>query len=297
MSPIDLDTHALARWTGPLGLPDFARIGDDDFAPVFDLAMQRHAEEIEAIAGNPEAPTIDNTLAALELAGEALDRVSSIFWCLAGAHTNEAIQALERDLSPKLSRHFSAISMNERLFARLDALHARRDALGLDPATLRLLERTWKGFVKSGARLDEAGKKRLAEVNEELSALGTAFGQNLLADESGWALFLGEEDLAGIPGFLENRPELYSRGDADSEEWRAFTSAWWNEHGDTPVKVGDLQRLAEETLLSWLETLKDGASDKTVRTKLGKAIASRRDTRFDTLFVRQASAEPEPSAR
>ena len=112
-----------------------------------------------------------------------LDRVSSIFWCRAGANTNDTIQALERDISPKMSRHFSAISMNEKLFARIDDLYQRRDSLGLDAETMRVLEKTWKGFVRSGAKLDAEGKKRLATINEELSSLGTSFGQNVLADE------------------------------------------------------------------------------------------------------------------
>ncbi len=199
----DAFNHALTQWNGPLGLPDFRRIADKDFGPVFDAALAAHATEIEAIAGDVQAPTIDNTLAALELAGQPLDRVSSIFWCRAGAHTNKDIQALERDISPKMARHFSAISMNEKLFARIDALYQKRASLNLDAETLRVLEKTWKRFVRSGAKLDAAGKKRLAAVNEELSSLGTKFGQNVLADESDWALFLDAADLAGLPDFVK----------------------------------------------------------------------------------------------
>lgn len=201
---VDLAIHPLTAWQGPLGLPDFTRIGDDDFAPAFDAALKEHEAEIEAIAGNKDAPTIDNTLQALELGGEALDRVSSIFWCRAGAHTNDTFQALERDISPKMSRHFSAISMNERLFARIDDLYQRRKSLKLDAETLRVLEKTWKGFVRSGAKLSADGKKRLAKINEELSSLGTNFGQNVLADERDWALFLDAVDLAGLPDFLKS---------------------------------------------------------------------------------------------
>ncbi|MGC4034128.1 MAG: hypothetical protein QM754_20805 [Tepidisphaeraceae bacterium] len=130
---VDLAAHPLTAWQGPLGLPDFAIIGDDQFGPVFDAALKAHAAEIDAIAGNGEAPTVENTLAALELAGDALDHVSSIFWCRAGAHTNDTIQALERDMSPKMSRHFSAISMNEKLFARIDDLYQRRDSAEARP--------------------------------------------------------------------------------------------------------------------------------------------------------------------
>ena len=199
---IDLATHPLTHWTGPLGLPDFSSVAEDDFGSVFDAALAAHRAEIDAIAANPEKPTIENTLAALELSGRPLDRVSSVFWCRAGAHTNDAIQALEREIAPKMARHSSAISMNAALFARIDALHERRHALGLDAETLRVLEQTWKNFVRAGAKLDEAGKARLAAVNEELASLGARFGQNVLADEKEWALFLDGDDVAGLPEFL-----------------------------------------------------------------------------------------------
>jgi peptidyl-dipeptidase Dcp len=196
--------HPLTDWTAALGLPDFAKIKDDDFAGAFDSALKQHAGEIDAIAKSRDKPTIENTLAAIELSGEALERVSSIFWCRAGAHTNEAIQALERDISPKLARHWSAISMNPALFARIDELYRNRADLGLDAETLRVLEKTWKNFVRAGAKLDEAGKKRLATINEELASLGAKFSQNVLADEKDWVLLLNEGDLAGIPDFLKS---------------------------------------------------------------------------------------------
>ncbi len=199
---IDLARHPLTRWTGPLGLADFGSLSDADFMPVFDAALAAHAAEIDAIASDPETPTIRNTLVALELSGEPLARVSAIFWCLAGAHTNGAIQAVEREISPKMSRHYSAISMNPALFARIDALYSGRDRLALDGETLRVLEKTWKGFVRSGARLDPAGKERLAAISAELAGLGTTFGQNVLADERDWAHFLDEADLAGLPAFV-----------------------------------------------------------------------------------------------
>ena len=201
---VDLAIHPLTNWQGPLGLPDFTKIGDEDFGPVFDAALKAHEAEINGITANTEQATIENTLQALELAGEALDRVSSIFWCRAGAHTNDTIQAMEREVAPKMSRHFSAISMNEKLFARIDDLYQRRDGLQLDAETLRVLERTWKGFVRSGAKLDADGKQRLATINEQLSSLGTTFGQNVLADEREWALFLDGADLAGLPDFLKS---------------------------------------------------------------------------------------------
>lgn len=201
---IDLTSHPLTRWRGPLGMPDFTEIRDDQFGRVFDAAIAAHQAEIDAIAASAEPATIENTLAALELAGAPLDRVSAIFWCLAGAHTNDTIQALEREIAPKMARHYSGISMNAALFSRIDALYQDRATLKLDAETLRVLKQTWKSFVRSGARLDAEGKERLAAINEELAGLGARFGQNVLADERDWALFLDEGDLAGLPDFLRS---------------------------------------------------------------------------------------------
>ena len=201
---VDLARHPLTAWTGPLDLPDFTKVSAQDFSAVFDAALSDHRREIDLIATNFDSATVENTLAALELAGDALDRVSAIFWCIAGAHTNDAIQAIERETAPKMARHASAISLDARLFARIDALYQDRDRLALDAETLRVLEQTWKGFVRAGARLGEADKKRLAAINEELASLGASFGQNVLADEKAWALFLDETDLAGLPQFLQD---------------------------------------------------------------------------------------------
>ncbi|MFK0334487.1 M3 family metallopeptidase [Rhizobium sp. NPDC090275] len=196
---------ALTDWNGLNGLPRFEALNDGDFAPAFDAALARHEEEIDAIADNPEAPTFDNTIVALELAGDDLSRVSALFWNRAGAHTNDTIQALERDISPKMSRHYSKIGMNAALFARIDTLWEARETLGLTLEQTRVLERHWKGFVKSGAKLEKAEQEKLAGINEKLAGLGTQFGQNVLADEKGWALILSDgDDLAGIPEFLKD---------------------------------------------------------------------------------------------
>jgi peptidyl-dipeptidase Dcp len=196
---------ALTDWNGLNGLPRFEALNDGDFAPAFDAALARHEEEIDAIADNPEAPTFDNTIVALELAGDDLSRVSALFWNRAGAHTNDTIQTLERDISPKMSRHYSKIGMNAALFKRIDTLWETRESLGLTLEQTRVLERHWKGFVKSGAKLEKAEQEKLAGINEKLAGLGTQFGQNVLADEKGWALILSDDDdLAGIPDFLKD---------------------------------------------------------------------------------------------
>ncbi|TCP87789.1 peptidyl-dipeptidase Dcp [Rhizobium sp. PP-CC-2G-626] len=196
---------ALTDWTGPDGLPHFEAVADTDFAPAFDAALAEHDADIAGIAHNPDAPTFENTIVALEIAGDSLSRVSALFWNRAGAHTNETIQALEREIAPKMSRHYSKIGMDVALFARIDTLWNARDTLGLSLEQSRVLERHWKGFVKSGAQLAKPEQERLAAINERLAGLGAAFGQNLLADEKSWSLLLKEEaDLAGLPGFLRD---------------------------------------------------------------------------------------------
>ena len=187
------------NWTAPLGLPEFASIKDAEFAPAFETALEEHDAEIKAIAENAEAADFDNTLVALERAGDKLSKVSSLFWNRAGTDTNDAIQALEREIAPRMSRHYSKIAMNRPLFERVDSLYQKRAGLGLTPEQDRLLERIWKSFIKSGAGLDEAGQKRLAEVGETLAGLGAQFGQNVLADEKNWVMLLDDgTDLEGL---------------------------------------------------------------------------------------------------
>ncbi len=217
--------HALTEWNGPLGLPDFNAFKDNDFAATFDAALVDDLAEVEAISHETAEATIENTLKALQLTGKSLDRVSSIFWLRAGAHTNETIQTLEREIAPKMSRHYSRIMMDPKLFARIDALYENRDHLDLDFETKRVLEKTWKGFVRSGAKLDEAGKKELAGINEKLAGLGARFGQNVLKDESSWALFItNEADLAGLPDFLKNAMQSAAAERGQPDAWAVTLS-------------------------------------------------------------------------
>lgn len=196
---------AITHWDGPFGLPRFDAVSDTDFADAFTQALEEHDAEIDAIANNPAPPSFDNTIVALEIAGDRLSRVSALFWNRAGAHTNETIQALEREISPVLSRHYSRIGMNAALFARIDTLWENRATLDLDTEAGRVLERHWKGFVKSGAKLPLHEQQRLAQINETLAGLGTRFGQNVLADEKNWSLVLTDEaDMQGLPDFLKD---------------------------------------------------------------------------------------------
>ena len=192
-------------WRTPFGLPPFAAIRPEHIEAAFTAALDRHKAEIAAITAQEAAPDFANTIEALERAGRGLSRVGGVFYNLAGADTNEALQALERQLSPVTSRHWSAVMMDEALFARVDAVHAQRESVRLDPEQARLLDRWHRGFVRSGARLGAADKARLASINERLAELGTRFGQNVLKDESSYQLLIADEaGLAGLPDFLKD---------------------------------------------------------------------------------------------
>ncbi len=193
----------LADWNTPFGLAPFDAISDEDFAPAFETALAGHLREIEAIADNPEPATFANTIEAMEGAGAALDKVLSVFFSISGADSNPARQDLQRQFSPKLSAHSSAIYGNAALFARVRDLWERHDSLGLSDEEARVLMLTHRGFVRAGAALSGEQAKRMAEVKSRLAVLGTQFTQNLLADEAGWHMDLSEEDLEGLPDFVK----------------------------------------------------------------------------------------------
>ncbi|MBV8792334.1 MAG: M3 family metallopeptidase [Pseudolabrys sp.] len=191
----------LARWTSAHGLPSFGEVKVEHFRPAFDAALVAHRAEIDAIAGSKAAPDFANTIEALERSGRQLNNVSNLFWVLAGADTSDAIEEVERDVSPLLARHFNALYLNAPLFERIHDLYRRRDSLKLTAEQRRVLERYHTQFTRAGAGLDQAAQDRLAAISERLASLGTAFGQNVLADEKSWAMVLEEDDLAGLPDF------------------------------------------------------------------------------------------------
>jgi peptidyl-dipeptidase Dcp len=192
-----------SQWNTPFELPRFSEIRPEHYGPAFEKGLAEHIAEIEKIARNPEPPTFANTIVTFENGGALLRRVGRVFWNLSGSNTNEALQAIERDISPKLSQHYSAIYMHGELFARIEALHGQRHALGLDAEQMRVLELIYKDFVRSGAKLDEASRKRVAEISTRLATLTTSFSQNVLKDEADFTLTLeAPGDLAGLPESL-----------------------------------------------------------------------------------------------
>ena len=180
-------------------LPPFDRIRDEHYGPAFDRGMAEQLKEIDAIANASEAPTFENTIVALEKSGRTLARVSAVFFNLTGANTNDAMEAIQSDYAPKLSAHADAIALNGALFARVKALHDKRNDLGLDTESVRLLERYYTDFVRAGANLAEADKERLKTINSELATLQTDFSQNLLKENNAAAVVVdSRDDLKGL---------------------------------------------------------------------------------------------------
>jgi peptidyl-dipeptidase Dcp len=203
MQPIN--NPLLQPWDTPFGLPPFERIRAEHFMPAFEVALSEHAAEVAAIAEQADAPTFENTLAALDRSGRRLSRIERLFFNLAASETSPALQAVEREVAPRLAAHESGIFLNARLFVRIDALHRQCEQLGLGGEQRRLLERVHLDFVRAGATLSSVEKERFGQIVERLAQLETYFSQNVLADESGWVLWLRtESELAGLPASVRD---------------------------------------------------------------------------------------------
>lgn len=201
----------LSDWTAEFALPPFAAIKDADFAPAFEAALATARANIAAIANDPAAPDFANVIEAMEQAEGDLDRVAGVFYNLAGADSTPAREALQRDLAPVMSAFSSEVTNNKTLFARIEAVWEARESLAGEQ--LRVLETYRQNFVRSGAKLEGEAAARLTAVKARLAVLGTAFGQNLLADERDWFMEVAEADLEGLPDFV-----VTSARDAGSEK-------------------------------------------------------------------------------
>lgn len=180
-------------------LPPFDKIDDSHYAPAFERGMAEHLQEIDAIANNPEAPTFDNTLVAMERAGAILTRVANVFFAMTSADTNDTLESIRSDVAPKLSAHRDAILLNDDLFKRVKAIYEQRNDLGLDPESLRLVEIYYRDFVRAGANLSDADKEKLKAYNGKLASLATKFSQNVLKEVNDSAVVVDTaEELDGL---------------------------------------------------------------------------------------------------
>lgn len=187
--------------TLPYGAPQFDKIKTEHYLPAFEQAITEAKAEIDAIVNNPDAPTFENTIAALDEAGGRLNDAAGIFYNLMEADTNEEMQDIAEKVSPMMTEYSMYVSLNEPLFARVKAVH--ESAEGLEPDQARLLEKTWKSFVRSGANLGAEDKETYSKLSEQLSLLTLQYGKNVLAETNAFTLNLTEEaDLEGLPDFV-----------------------------------------------------------------------------------------------
>jgi peptidyl-dipeptidase Dcp len=247
----------LQPWQTPFETPPFAEIKPEHFLPAFEQAFADHSAEIAAITHDPSAPDFDNTVTALERSGKLLSRVSSVFYDLVSANSNPALLEIDKQVSLRMARHWNPIMMNAVLFGRIALLHDNRAALRLNPEQMRLLERSYTRFHRSGAGLDEAAKTRMAEINERLAQLGTAFSHHLLGDEQDWFMELGEADRDGLP-----------------DTFIAAAKAAADERGMAGKAVVTLSR-------SFVEPFLKDSSRRDLREKLFKAFTARGDNNND----------------
>ncbi|UGA42012.1 M3 family metallopeptidase [Bradyrhizobium quebecense] len=256
MSETSADVHAnplLKAWQTPLETPPFAEIKPEHFLPAFEQAFADHSAEVAAITHDPALPDFDNTITALERSGKLLSKVSAVFYDLVSAHSSPAILEIDKEVSPRMARHWNPIMMNAVLFGRIAMLHEKRASLGLAGEQMRLLERTYTRFHRSGAGLDDAAKARMAAINERLAQLGTSFSHHLLGDEQEWFMELGEGDRAGL-----------------SDTYVAAAKAAAEERGKPGKAIVTLSRSSVEPFLQ-------SSSRRDLREKVYKAFTARGD--------------------
>ena len=254
MSETSADAHAnplLKAWQTPLETPPFAEIKPEHFLPAFEQAFADHSAEVAAITHDPALPDFDNTITALERSGKLLSKVSAVFYDLVSAHSSPAILEIDKEVSPRMARHWNPIMMNAVLFGRIAMLHEKRASLGLTGEQMRLLERTYTRFHRSGAGLDDAAKARMAAINERLAQLGTSFSHHLLGDEQEWSMELGEGDRAGL-----------------SDTFVAAAKAAAEERGKPGKAIVTLSRSSVEPFLQ-------SSSRRDLREKVYKAFTAR----------------------
>ena len=185
-------------------IPPFSEIEEKHFMPAYFKGMEEHNNEIEQIIQNTEKPSFENVIIAMERSGELLDKVNAVFFNLSGSATNEKLQEIEKEISPKLSQHYDSISLNPYIFKKVSLLWEDVDNLNLSKEERKILEETYKRFIRSGALLKGSDKDRYADINQEISKLSVQFSQNLLAETNNFEIILSRDDLKGLPEDIVN---------------------------------------------------------------------------------------------
>ncbi|MBP7508403.1 MAG: M3 family metallopeptidase [Prolixibacteraceae bacterium] len=189
-----------SEYNTPFNVPPFDKIQNAHYIPAFEQGIKEHDAELEKIINNAEEPSFSNTIEALEYSGKLLNKVSSVFFNLNESNTSDEMQEIARNIMPQLSQHSDAILLNDKLFQRVKSLYDKKEQLGLNPEQMKLLDETYKSFIRNGANLNEEQKEKMKKINEELSLLSLKFGENLLAETNDFKLTIdNKEDLAGLP--------------------------------------------------------------------------------------------------
>ena len=185
-----MDNPFFAQWGTPYEIPDFGKIKTEHYMPAFEEGMKQQMAEIDAIVNNPDAPTFENTVEAYEYSGELLNNVASVFFNLSECENSDEMEAIAEEITPKLSAHGDNIALNAKLFERIKTFYDQRESLGLNPEQMRLLEETYKGFVRSGANVPAEKQARFRELNEQIASLTLRFAQNVLKATNDYQLVL-----------------------------------------------------------------------------------------------------------
>ena len=195
-----VDNPFLKSYETTYEIPPFEKIENKHYMPAFDAGISEQKAEIEKIVSNTDAPTFENTILAMEYSGKLLTKVSQVFFNLTEANTNDELQNIAKEISPKLSLHEDEILLNDKLFQRVKAVYDQKDKLSLNQEQAKLLDETFKSFIRSGANLNSEQKERIKKINEELSVLTLQFGDNVLAETNNFKLVIdNKDDLAGLP--------------------------------------------------------------------------------------------------
>ncbi len=214
------DNPLLAEWDTPFGVPPFEQIKPEHYMPAFVLGMEEQKAEIEEIINNDEDPTFENTIVALDQSGKLLRKVSYVFFGQTNANTCDALQDVDSEVTPLLTQHDDDISMNAELFARVKAVYEDKENENLDKEQAKLLEETYKGFVRGGANLNAEDQAKLRKLNGELAKLETTFGQNMLKETNSFRLVIDNEaDLAGLPANLVSSAAETAKADSMEGKW------------------------------------------------------------------------------
>ena len=224
-SSCNMGNPLLKESSAPFGAPQFDKISDEHYLPAFEAAIAEGKAEIDAIVENQEEPTFENTIEAMEYAGQTLNTVAGIFYNLMEANTNDQMQAVAEQVSPMLTEYSMYVSLNEKLFERVKAVYEKRNELGLDQDQMTLLEDNYKGFVRGGANLSEEDKALYSKWSEELSLATLQFSKNVLAATNAYTLHVTDSaDLAGLPEYVKTMGAETAK-EKNLEGW-AFTLAY-----------------------------------------------------------------------